>query len=403
MVAQLSPGQDGQVSIGDAAEKAAGPVVLQVLPALETGGVERGTVDIAAAIMAAGGQAIVASEGGQMERHLTRVGALHVRLPMASKNPLVMWRNVERLAELIRRHDVQIVHARSRAPAWSARAAARRTGRHFITTFHGTYNTRGLFKRRYNAVMTSGEKVIANSQFIARHIAEVYGVEAARTAVIQRGVDLAIFNPEAVSVQRIVKLATDWRVPDGTPLIMLPARFTRWKGQRLLLDALPHLADLNFCCVFIGADQGRSAYRQELESVIAKRGLQSRAFLLDHCNDMAAAYMLADVVISASTDPEAFGRVVSEAQAMGRPVVAADHGGVREQVIPDVTAFLFEPASAEGLAAALRRALQLSPEERRHVSSQAEVHARHNFSKERMCALTLNIYQELLRADPAGS
>ena len=396
MVHEESATLDDQTSTGEAAAKGGRPVVLQVLPALEAGGVERGTVDIAGAVAAAGGTALVASEGGQLERLVTRVKAQHVTLPLASKNPFVMRRNAARLAQVIAQHGVDIVHARSRAPAWSARAAARRAGGRFVTTFHGTYNASGPLKRMYNGVMTKGDLVIAPSEFIAGHIRETYKMDPERLRVIQRGVDLEVFDPAKVTPQRVIQLATKWRVPDGVPLIMLPARFARWKGQTLLLQALTRLRDLEFCCIRIGHDQGRDAYRRQLEAMIARLDLTSRAFIGEHCNDMAAAYMLADVVVSASTEPEAFGRVISEAQAMGRPVVASDHGGMREQVLPGVTAFPFAPGDAEALAQALRQALLLDGEQRAHIGQQAVAHVRANFTKERMCARTLALYGELL-------
>jgi glycosyltransferase involved in cell wall biosynthesis len=398
MVHEGSATLDDQTSTGEAAAKGGRPVVLQVLPALEAGGVERGTVDIAGAVAAAGGTAIVASEGGLLERRLGRVGVQHVTLPLASKNPFVMRRNAARLAQVIERHGVDIVHARSRAPAWSARAAARRTGRRFVTTFHGAYPFSNPFKRIYNGIMTKGEFVIAPSEFIAAHIRENYKVDPGRLRVIQRGVDLEVFDPAKVTPQRVIQLATKWRVPDGMPLVMLPARFARWKGQALLLQALTRLRDLEFCCVLIGHDQGRESYRRQLEAMIARLDLSSRAFIGEHCNDMAAAYMLADVVVSASTEPEAFGRVISEAQAMGRPVVASDHGGMREQVLPRVTAFPFLPGNAESLAQALRQALLLDGDQRAQIGQQAESHVRANFTKERMCARTLALYRELLDA-----
>src|SRR5574338_1338138 len=191
------------------------PVVMQVLPSLVTGGVERGTVDVAGAVVAAGGTAIVVSAGGPMVYELERVGAQHVALPVDSKNPMVMRRNVGRLAALIEAHDVDIVHARSRAPAWSALAAARRTGRPFVTTFHGTYGAGNMAKRRYNAVMTKGDRIIAISEFIADHIRTVYKVAPARIRVIHRGVDLALFDPEKVPPARLIQLAREWRLPDG--------------------------------------------------------------------------------------------------------------------------------------------------------------------------------------------
>lgn len=375
------------------------PVVLQVLPRLDTGGAERGAVDIAAAVVDCGGIAIVASEGGQLERELGRAGALHVALPMASKNPLVMRRNIARLCALIKEHKVNILHARSRAPAWSAAAAARRSGCHFVTTFHGTYSAGNIIKRRYNSIMLSGERVIAISEFIAKHIRQTYVVDPARLRVIPRGVDLSRFDPAKVSAERVIKLANAWRIPDDVPLVMLPGRLTRWKGQKLLLDSLPALLDLDFRCVLVGPDEGRVRYRAELEDTIKARGLAERVFIVDACDDMPAAYKLADVVVSASTDPEGFGRVIGEAQALGCPVVASDHGGAPEQVIRDRTAFLFPPGDRDGLAIALRRALTLTTEERETLAQEAVANVRENFSKERMCARTLGLYTELLRGD----
>ena len=374
------------------------PVVLQVLPRLVTGGTERGAIDMAAAIAQAGGTALVASEGGPMEHELKRAGGAHIKLPMASKNPFVMYRNVDRLVNVIQTHGVDIVHSRSRAPAWSAWFAAKRTGVHFVTTFHGAYNFSNGIKRRYNAIMAMGERVIASSEFIARHIRQNYKVDPARIRVIHRGIDLTRFDPDRVSAERVIQLATRWRLPDGVPIVMLPGRLTRLKGQVDLIEALTRLRDLQFLCVLVGSDQGRSAFRGELERLVARHGLESRVFMPGQCDDMPAAYMLADVVVCASTDPEAFGRVVSEAQAMGCPVVASDHGGVPEQVLDGHTAFLFPPRDREALAGALRRALCLGAPEREILSLAARTHARAHFSKDKMCNATLAVYREILHA-----
>jgi glycosyltransferase involved in cell wall biosynthesis len=372
--------------------------VLQVLPRLVTGGAERGAVDIAVTLAEAGGTSLVASEGGPMEYELKRAGIVHVKLPLASKNPAVMYRNVTRLAKLIEAHGVDIVHARSRAPAWSASAAARRTGRHFVTTFHGAYEFGNALKRRYNAIMVKGERVIANSEFIARHIREAYKVDPACVRVIRRGVDLARFDPERASAERVIQLANKWRLPDGVPVVMLPGRLTRWKGHKGLIEALTHLRDVELLCVIVGTDEGRNAYRAELERLIARRGLSDRVFLPGHCDDMPAAYMLADVVVSASTRPEAFGRVVSEAQAMGCPVVASDHGGAREQVLGNRTAFLFPPGDVAALADMIRKALALDAGARERLATEARAHVIANFDKTHMCATTLALYREILRA-----
>ncbi len=375
--------------------------MLQVLPALHTGGVERGAVDVAAALVEAGWTSLVVSAGGPMVRELDRVGALHITLPVDSKNPLTMAANIGRLAAVIRRYGVDIVHARSRAPAWSARAASRRTGAHLVTTFHGTYGARWSLKRRYNRVMTKGERVIAISEFIAEHMRATYKVDPGRVRVIPRGVDIEQFAPAAVRASRIIELSRAWRLPDGVPVIMLPARLTRWKGQLVLVEAVARLGRGDLCCVLVGDDQGRVGYHKEIEALIARRGLDSVVKLVGPCRDMPAAYMLADVVVSASTDPEAFGRVVVEAQAMGRPVVATDHGAARETVIEGRTGWLVPPKDADALGRALTAALALDARARADLAGHAIDNARTRFSKPVMCAATLAVYEELL-AEGAG-
>jgi glycosyltransferase involved in cell wall biosynthesis len=389
----------GQPSTAVSGAKAGRPIVLQVLPRLVTGGAERGAVDIAVALAEAGGTSLVASEGGPMEHELKRGGASHITVPLASKNPLVMRSNIGRLTSIIEEHNVDIVHARSRAPAWSAHSAAKQTGRHFVTTFHGAYEASSAIKRYYNGIMVKGERVIANSEFIARHIRDIYKVDPEYIRVVRRGVDLDRFDPERVSAERVIQLANRWRLPDGVPVVMLPGRLTRWKGHTGLIEALAALGDIDYLCVIVGSDQGRAAYRSELEKLIARNGLDNRVFLPGHCDDMPAAYMLSDVVVSASTEPEAFGRVVSEAQAMGCPVVASDHGGAREQVIGNRTAFLYPPRDATQLAKMIRRALVLDADQRERLAEEARAHVVANFDKRHMCAATLALYREILRAD----
>jgi glycosyltransferase involved in cell wall biosynthesis len=379
------------------------PVVLQVLPGLVTGGVERGTVDVALALVEAGWKAIVASAGGPMVRELLRGGADHITLPLDSKNPLVIRQNAARLEHLITQLGIDVVHARSRAPAWSAWMAAQRTGRHFLTTFHGTYNL-GWFglKNRYNSVMTRGERVIAISHFIAEHAHRIYGLDPERIRIVHRGIDLKKFDPTRVSPERIIQLAQKWRLPDGHQVIMLPGRLTRWKGQAVLIEALAMLGRHDVRCLLVGSDQGRVAYREELQELVRRRDLVDVVHMVDECNDMPAAYMLTDVVVSASTDPEAFGRVAVEGQAMGRPVIATDHGGSRETVLPGQTGWLTPPGDARALAQALDRFLALSPAERDGMAGLAVEHVRTNFSKETMCAKTLSVYEELLASALPG-
>lgn len=379
------------------------PVVLQVLPSLVTGGVERGAVDVAGAVVASGGTAIVVSAGGPMVHELERLGARHIVLPVDSKNPLVMRRNVGRLAALIEAHNVDLVHARSRAPAWSALAAARRTGRPFVTTFHGTYGAGNLLKRHYNAVMTKGTRIIAISEFIAEHIRSIYKVDPERIRVIHRGVDLALFDPQKVPPARLIQLAREWRLPDGAQVVMLPGRLTRWKGQTVFLEALAKLGRDDICAVVLGSDQGRTGYSDELSRMVERLGLAHIVRFVEQCRDMPAAYMLADVVVSASTDPEAFGRVVTEAQAMGKPVIASDHGGARETVLEGQTGWLVPPGDPAALAEAIGRALSLPQMDYRRMSALAIATVRHNFTKTAMCAATLAVYREVLAERQAAA
>jgi len=371
------------------------PAVLQVVPSLVSGGVERGTLDLAAALAAAGWQSYVASAGGPMERELARAGAVHLTLPLASKNPLAIRRNAASLGELIRRHRIDIVHARSRAPAWSAYWAAQATRRRFVTTFHNAYDATGALKRKYNSVMARGDRVIAISHFVAEHVASVYGVGPERLRTIPRGIDLKIFDPRRVTGERVAALAAQWRIPDGCAVVMLPGRLTRWKGGLDLVDAIARLGRRDLICLMVGTEQ-RRGFRRELETAIERAGLGGQFRIVEDCRDMSAAYALCDVVVSASTDPEGFGRVIVEAQAMGRPVVATDHGGARETIVPGVTGWLTPARDGAALAAAIGAALALDPAARDALGRRASAHVAANFSRETMCASTIAVYEELL-------
>lgn len=372
------------------------PAVLQVLPRLVAGGVERGTIEVAGALVAAGWSAWVASEGGPMVRELQKLGARHVELPLASKNPLVMRRNVGRLADLIASAGIDLVHARSRAPAWSAVAAARRTRCHLVTSFHNVYGAGTALRRWYNSVMGRGERVIAISRFVADNAVALYGVDPARLRVIHRGVDLKRFDPARVSAERVVRLAREWRLPDDVPVVMLPGRLTRWKGQLDLVEAMAVLGRRDVRCLLVGSDEGKSGYRREIEAAIRRHRLESVIGIVEHCADMPAAYMLADVVVSASNRPEGFGRVAVEAQAMGRPVVATDHGGARETVVSGETGWLVPLADPAAMASAIAQALSLDPERRSALAARARAHVAANFSVEAMCAAEIAVYEELL-------
>jgi glycosyltransferase involved in cell wall biosynthesis len=378
------------------------PAVLQVIPRLVSGGAERGTVELAGALTSAGWNAYVASAGGPLEPIITGNGAIHLSLPLASKNPWVMRRNVGALARVIRDLDIDIVHARSRAPAWSAWAAARATGRHFVTTFHNAYGLGSRLKHRYNSVMAKGDRVIAISDFVADHVVSVYGVDGDRLRTIPRGVDLAIFDPRHVTGGRMASLSRQWRVPDGVPVVMLPGRLTRWKGGLDFVAAIAALGRRDLFCLMVGAEQ-RPGFRRELEAAVERHHLSALFRIVEDCHDMPAAYMLADVVVSASTDPEGFGRIIVEAQAMGRPVVATDHGGARETIVPGVTGWLVPPNDPAALGEAIGAALSLAPAERSLLARRAMAHVAKHFTREQMCAKTIAVYEELLFPDIADA
>ena len=361
-----------------------GKTVLQVLPALEAGGVERGTLEIAVALRDAGARALVVSAGGRMAAEL---GAGHILLPVDTKNPFGLWRNVAKLETLIERVGVDLIHARSRAPAWSARAAARRAGIPFVTTFHGTYGGRSTAKRAYNRIMIRGERVIAVSNFIAAHVGDIYDCPPARIRVVHRGIDPAVFDPAIISPAEKTALRSVWGIPMGARVVLLPGRLTRWKGHTIMIEAMRRLKDTNAVAVFVGT--GRAAYRGELQRLAD--GLPVR--FVGHTDDMAATYAASDVVVSASVEPEAFGRVIAEAGAMGLPVVASDHGGAREILLDGETGWLVPPGDASGLADGIRRALATAGTA---LAVRARAHILARFTLARMCAKTLAVYEELV-------
>jgi glycosyltransferase involved in cell wall biosynthesis len=371
------------------------PAVLQIVPSLVSGGAERGTVELAGALAAAGWASFVGSSGGPLEGDLARAGASHLTLPLAAKNPLVIRRNTKALLRLVPQLGIDILHARSRAPAWSAWSAARATGAHFVTTFHNAYDARAALKRRYNSVMARGERVIAISRFVADHAASVYGIGPDRLRVIPRGVDLEIFNAARVGAARFITLAGQWRLPDGAPVVMLPGRLTRWKGGLDFIAAIAALGRRDICCVLVGAEQ-RRGFRRELDAAIEGHGLTGLFRIVEDCRDMPAAYMLADVVVSPSTDPEGFGRIIVEAQAMGRPVIATDHGGARETIVPGSTGWLVPVRDPAALAAAIGKALSMTPSERQYLAQRTIAHVAARFTRETMCARTIKVYEELL-------
>lgn len=372
------------------------PAVLQVLPALDAGGVEQGTVEIAQALARDGWRALVASAGGRLVPALQAAGGRHLALPLATKNPAGILRNAGGLVRLARTEGVAIIHARSRAPAWSALLAARRAGLPFVTTYHAPYAEDAPGKRLYNGVMARGDRVIAISRYVADLAVARHGADPARIRLIPRGVDPARFDPVAVSNDRVARLTSAWRLPEGAPVIVLPARLTRWKGGLVLVEALARLARRDAVAVLVGSDQGRTAYAAELEGRARALGVADQVRLAGHCADMPAALALADVVVSASAEPEGFGRAVIEGQAMGRPVIATNHGGAAETVEDGATGYLVPPGDAAALAAALDRVLALAPEDRLALGARARTAVLVRYTTVAMQEATLAVYRELL-------
>lgn len=383
------------------------PTILQIIPDLDTGGAERTTVEMADAIVRAGGRAIVLASGGRMCADVEAAGGEMVLFPAASKNPARMLANASALAAIIRRERVDIVHARSRAPAWSALLAARRTGTRFLTTYHGIYNEKGRIKRAYNSVMARGDIVIANSDYTAAVVRQRYGIDEARIVVVNRGVDVARFDRGNVTDDRIAALRRSWNLADDARVILHPARLTRWKGQPVVIDAAARLfrdpAFADVVVILAGDAQGRQSYVEERERQIASHGIEGRVRLVGHVADMPAAMAIADLVLIASTDPEAFGRTSVEAQAMGVPVVATAIGAPPFTVLAppgtpasEATGRHVPPGDATALAAAIAELLSLPPDARRAMADRARAHANRRFTTRALQRATLSVYDRLL-------
>jgi glycosyltransferase involved in cell wall biosynthesis len=381
--------------------------LLQVIPDLDTGGAEQTTLDVARAVVEAGGRAIVASRGGRMARELAARGGELAALPVHTKNPLVMLANRGRLARLIEDERVSLVHVRSRAPAFAAFAAARDAGVPCIATYHGLYGSGNPLKRWYNSVMTRGPLTIANSDFTARHIIAEHRLAQSKVVAIPRGVDLARFDPAAVAPARVAALEAAWALPprERATRFLLAGRLTRWKGQMLAVEAAARLkarGASDFVVVFAGDDQGRTGYRQALDAAVREHGLTGAVRLVGHCDDMPAAYLAADVALAPSLEPEAFGRTAVEPQAMGRPVIAADHGAPAETVLAGETGWLVPAGDAGDLANAMAEAIAAGPARRAAMGAAGIAVAQRLYSVKTMCEATLQVYARVLENCAGG-
>lgn len=384
----------------------AGRTILQIIPELEAGGAERTTVDIAEGLAHAGARALVATEGGRLVGELQAKGGGWIPFPARTKNPFSMLVNVRKLARICYNERVALVHARSRAPAWVGLGAARSLNIPFVTTYHGSYSGRSSVKVLYNSVMARGDAVIANSHYTGELIRSVYPQSGERIRVIHRGTDFARFSPLAVAPERIEALRKSWEVAPHERVVLLAARLTGWKGQKVLIEAAAKLRDAgvgDVAYILAGDPQGRDSYVKDLDGLIEARNLKGIVRRVGHCTDMPAAFLAASVVTVPSTEPEAFGRSAVEAQAMGTPVVVSDLGAVPETVLspPAVrpherTGWRIPPGDADALAEAVGAALALGASARTALGSRARTHVERHFSLERMVSNTLDVYSALL-------
>jgi glycosyltransferase involved in cell wall biosynthesis len=380
-----------------------GRTILQLIPRLDAGGAERTTVDIAAALVDAGARALVATESGRLIPELQAKGGLWIPFPAATKNPISILTNIARLNALCAKEHVDLVHARSRAPAWTAFLATKRSGLPFVTTYHGSYSGTSSLKTLYNSVMARGDVVIANSHYTADLIRHMHPFAVGAIQTIHRGTSMRQFSPAQISLDRVNALREAWEVTRDKRIILLAARLTGWKGQKVLIEATRLLVDRgldDIVTVLAGDPQGRDHYVAELRAVMDVLNLQNHIRLVGHCTDMPAAFLAASAVAVPSTEPEAFGRSAVEAQAMGTPVVVTELGAVPETVIDipknERTGWRIPPGDALALADALYEALTMQASARESLAVRARRHVETQFSLEKMTSDTLEVYRTLL-------
>ncbi len=373
------------------------PAILQVLPELETGGVETGTIEIACELQKRGIKNFVASQGGRMVHELEKAGIPHLTLPLKSKNIFTMRHNAEKLAQYIKENGINIVHARSRAPAWSAYWAAKAANVHYMTTFHGTYGLGPCgIKKLYNRVMTYGEKIIAISNHIKNHILQNYKADEKNIRLIHRCADIEKFAPAAVTPERMINKIKEYHIAEDKPVLLLPGRITHWKGQHLLLEALHLMKNKDYYCIITGDAQGRDKYLNSLKELARKYKLENRVGFFGRYSDVPALMMVSDVILSTAIEPEAFGRISVEGQAMGKIVVASDIGGSLDTIQDGITGKFFKSGDSQSLADALDWALTLNDKEKQKISAAAIKNVREHFTKQIMCDKTIDVYREVV-------
>ncbi len=386
------------------------PVIMQILPALENGGVERGTIDIAKALKKADFEPIVVSAGGILVYQLREAKITHIQLPVNKKNPFTIFSNIEKIAQLIEDHNVDIVHVRSRAPMWSAYFACKETNTKLISTIHGTYSLNFWkwksfwLKKKYNEMMLKADKIIVVSNFIKNYLIENYQNQKSdskqnlfleKITVIQRGADLNHFKSDIISKTRVIDLIHKWRIPEEKKIILMPARFTAWKGHEFLIEALAKVKS-DFYCAMVGSDHGHKKFRKKIEAKIVKENLEGKVGIVGVCKEMPVAYAMSHLVVCPSVKPEAFGRIAIEAQAASKIIIATKIGGSLETIIDGKTGFLVENGDVEKFAQLIDHALTMSKSEVDVITSAARKNIEENFSNEKMCDETLRVYEDVL-------
>jgi glycosyltransferase involved in cell wall biosynthesis len=377
--------------------------VLQVIPKLGYGGAETGCYDIAHYLPENNCESFIVTSGGELLKFIDKKKVKIIILPVHSKNPLLIIVNFIALVGIILFKNISIVHARSRAPAWSCLFATKITGRKFITTFHGTYNFNSKFKKFYNSVMVRSDLIIAGSNFIFSHIKKNYSKylhTKKKFLVIFRGINVDYFDPTTKLDSSEEKLLKEWQIERDKKIILLPGRLTEWKGQEVFIEAINlvniELGYLAFYAVILGSDQGRDIYKKKLIRLTEQYRMTNQVKFIGHCQDMALAYKVSDFVVSASIEPEAFGRVAVEAQSMKKPIIASNIGGSNETVIDEKTGFLFESNNAKSLSQKILKILSMDQASLNSIGNEGRKNIIQKFNVEKMCFSTYSEYKRIL-------
>ena len=369
--------------------------IAQILPALNTGGVERGVVEISKALAENNFRSIVISSGGHFESQLRRNGAIHYKLDVHSKNPLRWVKIRNQLKVILEEEKVDLLHLCSRAPAWIAFPLGSILDIPVITSVHMRFRRTNIFKKIYNSVLTKGDAVIAISKHIEKSIKTVFPKVGHKINVIHRGVDLELFNPNNIQAGRIIAQSKTLNLRDNVPVIVMASRPAMWKGYSVLITALSKVKE-DFQCVLIGAGDGSTKFQKILIDKIIRLKLEAKVKLLKSTRDIQAAMILGDIVVMPSLTPEPFGRVILEAQALGKIPIAFNHGGASETIINGKTGFLAEPLKIESLAENISLALNLKAIKKEKMGDYSKKFVSKNFSHNRMCNLTLSLYKQCI-------